>query len=806
MGQANYRLAVLPGGDAILVGDQRNPGEAHNKPFVARVDPSGAVVWARRMAPVARTASVQSVQVAADCILLVGKAGRIASSSVDDLLLAKFDFGGTLLWFRTYAFPGSTLAKPIVARILQDGSIIAGLEFQQSAKGSYLLHLSSEGDLLDQLGFETPASWEDLKGLIEDSSSSSAGGLVVVTQAQPNFYTEVGLTRVSLNPLTVGDRYLLKIDSYAFQAVGAIPLNDGGFLVQGDGADSSWTLQDAIYAKVDSELYACGMDRYRDPATLAAYTAGLIESSTATDQLPDTSKYEWTALSPGAFTVSDLSVTLADEPIALTQYTPSECALQDASYVHPSLASSDACGGCVNGSQCVDEQCQCAFGFAGEHCQYLETDLPALQTQATATINSLYSSATASASATALTSLEILSQTKTATTSAAAVTKGSLVKASALAQTLATKTSSTSEEVEAALRVFSNLLGVAPELEEDTLPQIESIVQKTADVITANLHQQPQIQIDTPRIKGAVVSVASSGQPITVEIQQQAAVEIPAQTSDCSQEKKVVVFTARAKVQGAASSSERPRSSSPVLTVESICGGTKEEIRDLATPVKLRVRVQDSLGLAKLQEHRDGLISLRDMVRACFFARYYLERGQLAERECAVGVDMEGEFVEFETRHLSSFVSFFDTGAEVLSHSNYNVFWALPHITPASLKSNVGFWAVLAFALAWLLLGCAGCLADRRSLRGDLFFENLLKSTRLEEELLKTSVEDEHSTSGADISVRAAVNGNGSGQQKDISLFEEEPRDKSKETSTRTDHLDDAILVARKKQKEFDQN
>ena len=67
-------------------------------------------------------------------------------------------------------------------------------------------------------------------------------------------------------------------------------------------------------------------------------------------------------------------------------------------------------------------------------------------------------------------------------------------------------------------------------------------------------------------------------------------------------------------------------------------------------------------------------------------------------------------------------------------------------------------------------------------------------------------MEDEHSTSGADISVRAAVNGNGSGQQKDISLFEEEPRDKSKETSTRADHLDDAILFEGRKQKEFDQN
>ena len=100
------------------------------------------------------------------------------------------------------------------------------------------------------------------------------------------------------------------------------------------------------------------------------------------------------------------------------------------------------------------------------------------------------------------------------------------------------------------------------------------------------------------------------------------------------------------------------------------------------------------------------------------------------EKECCK--DIEGEYCKFGTRHLSSFVSFFDTAAEMLISSNSNVFLALGKITADSLKHNVGFWISWVYLALLLIFGCIGHREDSKQLKGDLLLENLFKSTRKE--------------------------------------------------------------------------
>ena len=50
VGSSSLQLAALPNGDIIFTGDQLNYGDYYNyKPFIARVDSSGAIVWGRRL-------------------------------------------------------------------------------------------------------------------------------------------------------------------------------------------------------------------------------------------------------------------------------------------------------------------------------------------------------------------------------------------------------------------------------------------------------------------------------------------------------------------------------------------------------------------------------------------------------------------------------------------------------------------------------------------------------------------------------------------------------------------------------------
>ena len=78
-----------------------------------------------------------------------------------------------------------------------------------------------------------------------------------------------------------------------------------------------------------------------------------------------------------------------------------------------------------------------------------------------------------------------------------------------------------------------------------------------------------------------------------------------------------------------------------------------------------------------------------------------------------------------ECNHLTSFLSFFNKGAEVLQESNYDVWLAIPLITLSSLKTNVGFYIACTYWGLWLLLGILSMGADNKHFKGIGFLKLL---------------------------------------------------------------------------------
>ena len=67
---------------------------------------------------------------------------------------------------------------------------------------------------------------------------------------------------------------------------------------------------------------------------------------------------------------------------------------------------------------------------------------------------------------------------------------------------------------------------------------------------------------------------------------------------------------------------------------------------------------------------------------------------------------------------MTNFLSFFDKGAEVLQESNYDVWLALPQITPSSLSTNIGFYIACSYWALFLAIGLCVTTIDRKRLRG----------------------------------------------------------------------------------------
>ena len=149
------------------------------------------------------------------------------------------------------------------------------------------------------------------------------------------------------------------------------------------------------------------------------------------------------------------------------------------------------------------------------------------------------------------------------------------------------------------------------------------------------------------------------------------------------------------------------------------CDGVKQVVTDLAVPNKLEFLVNSARGKEILAKIKAGLITEQQAIDAGYFeCRYYDEAiDKLSIEGCKV-VRITETSIICECNHLTSFLSFFNKGAEVLQESNYDVWLALPHITLSSLKSNVGFYIACTYWGLWVIFGLIVMSVDSKSLKG----------------------------------------------------------------------------------------
>ena len=74
-----------------------------------------------------------------------------------------------------------------------------------------------------------------------------------------------------------------------------------------------------------------------------------------------------------------------------------------------------------------------------------------------------------------------------------------------------------------------------------------------------------------------------------------------------------------------------------------------------------------------------------------------------------------------ECSHLTTFLSLFNKGAEVIQESNYDVWDDLVQISGASLKTNIGFYIACSYWVLFLVFGVAVISVDRKKLRRKKF-------------------------------------------------------------------------------------
>ena len=142
-----------------------------------KLSANGDFIWGKRMATLSKYASINKLLIEQNSIVLVGSCDQIATSS-DDISVAKFDFNGNLLWFKTYGHPQSTSIRPSTATILKDGSYVIGIRISSDI---YLLKLSTDGVVEASFGNDATLS-DYLKDIYEDKD----GNIITIGSVYPN--------------------------------------------------------------------------------------------------------------------------------------------------------------------------------------------------------------------------------------------------------------------------------------------------------------------------------------------------------------------------------------------------------------------------------------------------------------------------------------------------------------------------------------------------------------------------------------------------------------------------------------------
>ena len=191
-----YSLAIAPDGSLVLTGVTNSFGAGNNDVFMAKFQANGSLAWAQTLGG-ANIDWGLSLTISPDgCLLLTGYTQSFGAGS-DDVLLAKFQANGSLVWAQI--FGGIGIEEAYSLAITQDGSLILMGRTSSFGVGTFdvlLAKFQANGSLIwaqtlggagDDAGNSLAIAPDGCLLLIGETSSFGAGGYdVLLAKFQAN--------------------------------------------------------------------------------------------------------------------------------------------------------------------------------------------------------------------------------------------------------------------------------------------------------------------------------------------------------------------------------------------------------------------------------------------------------------------------------------------------------------------------------------------------------------------------------------------------------------------------------------------
>ena len=168
------------------------------------------------------------------------------------------------------------------------------------------------------------------------------------------------------------------------------------------------------------------------------------------------------------------------------------------------------------------------------------------------------------------------------------------------------------------------------------------------------------------------------------------------------------------------------RAASPVLSLNIFRGTSQLEVSGISPGFRmsfpLNTQIQPLASLLNqvfvtMTRTKESVIS-KGFLKCYFFNS---TSSRLSGQGCSL-VDLTASSATCECSHMTSFGVFFDSGVDVISQSNYNVWYALGDLTLDSLKKNVGFFIILGWWGSLSLFGVICWIADSSKMRRKFLF------------------------------------------------------------------------------------
>ncbi len=342
----------------IVVGSTLSFGPGGGDVYLIKTNNEGDTMWSKTFGEEQNDGAESIIRTFDGCYVITGYTGGGTSNSDYDILLAKFDITGTVLWSKRYGGQDDDYGKSV--QQTSDGGYIIighGLGFGSGNWEVYLIKTDENGNILwtktygdVNADYSSDVQLTDdggfiLTGYYGGSTASEPGSFLIKTDAIGNIawsklygFTSKAVQKVSdggfvITGIINGNACLVKTNSTGDtiwtktyggsdpdDAYSVIQLNNGGFAMTGSFKSYPINYYGDVYLiKTDSNGYSGCFETSYFPSVLDVE----ISFSTATLQMNQTGN----SASTSTVTVNDGNETILCSTTEIHEHIPNEIAL-----------------------------------------------------------------------------------------------------------------------------------------------------------------------------------------------------------------------------------------------------------------------------------------------------------------------------------------------------------------------------------------------------------------------------------------------------------------------------------------------